>query len=52
MPPNPTLVRAFLLMFVYDSVSLAEDLEIYWVVIMEYTVQVLMWGVMRKRGEI
>lgn len=51
VPPNPTLVYAFLLASVCDSVSLAEDIEIYWVVIMEYIMQVLMWGVMRKRGE-
>lgn len=44
VPPNPTLEYAFLLMVVYYSVSLAEDREIYWVVIMEYTLQVLLVG--------
>lgn len=51
MPPKPTLVCAFLLItFVCDSTSAAEDIDEYWLVV-EYSVPVLMRGVMRKRGE-
>lgn len=49
MPRNLTL-DAFLLILVYDSVSMAANMKIYWVAIMEYSVQLLMWEEIGARG--
>lgn len=51
MPQNPILVYAFLLIFVYDSVSMTEDIKMYLVIIMECPLQMLMWEKVGMRGK-